>query len=160
MKTKSFALYVSAALNVALIVLVLWPAAGPDRFAIGQVAASAGAYSAAAVQTGSSRDSLWVADKASGILAVFDYSLSSKDPQPLQVGDRRNLNEDMELRQLGNLMVVPMKRSSTRSLVCVIDTDSERMVVYSYDLNDRVVEVIQRNDMRVTLGKVPATPPA
>ena len=146
MKGKSFAFYVSVAFNVALLVLVLWPG-GWERTAQAQVAARSGNLVAASIQAGSSRDALWVADRASGRLLVFDFELNAKG-DPLQVGAARDLRADLETRQLGNLMMVPMKISSSRSAVVVIDSDAQRMGVYTYDLNKRIITPLQGTDLR------------
>ncbi|MHC4713143.1 MAG: hypothetical protein ACYTAN_07715 [Planctomycetota bacterium] len=154
MKARSWTLYVSLALNVALLILVLRPASD-DRMVFGQVAASGGNFAAAASQAGSSRDALWLADRVSGTLVVYDYTLG-RDEAPLQWVERRNLRDDLELRQLSEIMVVPMNYSSSRSIVCVIDTASERMAVYSYDISNKRINAVQRNDLRIDFGKTQA----
>ncbi len=156
MKARSWTLYVSLALNVALLILILRPASD-DRLVFGQVAASGGNFAAASSQAAGSRDALWLADKVSGTLVVFDYTLGNSEA-PLQWVERRNLKDDLELRQLSEIMIVPMNYSSSRSIVCVIDAASERMAVYSYDANNKRIETVQRNDLRIDLGKTQAAP--
>ncbi len=156
MKTRSLALYGSIALNALLVALLLIP--GQDsRYAFGEVSASQGALAAASSQISSSRDAFWLADRVSGTLVVYDYPPTVGDV-PLERVERRNLREDLQQRALGPLMIVPMRTSSTRSVVMVIDTDSERMAVYSYDVSNRVINAVQRNDLRVDFGTAPELP--
>lgn len=156
MKGKSIVFYVSIALNVILLAFLAIPQA-QDRFAFGQVSSSAGALAAATSQASSSRDVLWLADRVSGTLVAYDYS-TTNDERPLQWAERRSLREDLQQRSLGPLMLVPMRTSSSRSAVMVIDSDSERMAVYRYDLQDRAIIPVQRNDLRVDLGIVQPEP--
>ena len=102
MKSKSFVLYASLALNVALLVIAFRPG-DADRLVLGQAVAKAGNYAAASSQSGSSRDAMWLADRVSGSLVVFDYALSSAADKPLQVAERRNLRQDLNVRQLGEI---------------------------------------------------------
>ncbi len=154
MKAKSLVLYLSIALNVALLVLAVRPAT-EYKIAYGQVAQNAGAYSAVSSQAGGSQHALWIADRVSGNLAVFQYELGV-DESPFQVMDRRDLREDLQERTIGNIMMISANTSSSNSVVCVIDTDSERMAVYRYDRPNRRIEAVQRSDLRIDLGMVPA----
>lgn len=156
MKRKSLALYASVMFNAVLLVLVIWPA-DSDRFVLGQVASNVGPYAAVSSQMSSSRDTLWLADRVSGMLIVFDYD-QGDDERPLQASGTRDLREDLIQRQVGNLMLISTNTSSSRSIVCVIDTDSEKMAVYTYDRGDRRIEPVQRVDLRVALGKVAPAP--
>ncbi len=152
MKAKSWALYASVAFNVVLAILLCRPG-GEERFVFGQVTASGGNYAVAASPAGGSRDALWLVDKASGTLVVFDYTIGSGEDVPLQSVEKRNLRDDLQIRQLSEILMVPVNYSSSRSVICVIDTASERMAVYRYDQNYRRIETVQRNDLRIDLGK-------
>ena len=156
MKRKSIALYASVIFNAVLLVLVIWPA-DSDRFVLGQVASNVGPYAAVSSRMSSSRDTLWLADRVSSTLVVFDYD-QSDDQRPLQVAGTRNLREDLVQRQVGNLMLISSNTSSSRSIVCVVDTDSEKMAVYTYDRGDRRIEPVQRVDLRIALGKIAPAP--
>jgi len=159
MKAKRTVLYASLALNVALLVLLAWPSAPQAQPLFAQVASRVGNYSAVSAQAGGSRDALWVADRVSGTVAVYRYEYGGDDQPPLMLMDRRDLNVDLEEAQVGNLMLISTAISSSRTVVCAIDTDSERMVVYEYDPGEEYVEVLQKNDLRVDMGKVqPAAP--
>ena len=140
MKGKSIVFYASIALNVILLAFVAIPQA-QDRFAFGQVSSSAGALAAATSMATSSMDVFWLADRVSGTLVAYDYD-QGDDEQPLQWTQRRNLKEDLEQRGIGPLMLVPMRTSSTRSALMVIDTDSERMAVYAYNFQDHTIEPV------------------
>lgn len=156
MKGKSIVFYASIALNVILLAFLAIPQA-QDRFAFGQVSSNVGALAAATSMATSSRDVFWLADRVSGTLIAYDYD-QGDDEQPLQWAQRRSLREDLEQRGIGPLMLLPMRTSSSHSAVMVIDTDSERMVVYTYNLQDRAIIPIQKNDLRVDLGKAQPAP--
>ena len=158
MKVKSTAFYASVVLNVLLLAFLAAPQAR-DRFAFGQVSSSVGAFAAASSQSSSSRDAFWLADRVSGTLVAYDYD-TTRDEMPLAWAQRRSLREDLQQRNLGPLMIVPMRTTSNRSAVMVIDTDSERMAVYTYDPQDRAIVPIQRNDLREDLGKIQVQEPA
>lgn len=155
MKTRSTALYVSVALNAVLVAAVVFLPRTRYDVAFGQVAESSGAYSAVSTKSGGgSRDVLWMADRASGRLAAYQYVLSSRAESPLQRMDVRDLRQDLLEAQVGNLLLISVGISSSNSLVCVIDTDSEKMAVYEFDPSSDTIQGIQQTDLRVDFGKV------
>jgi hypothetical protein len=163
MKAKSIALYASIAANVVLLVLAVWPKTDYN-IALGQAASTAGNYTAVASKGDSDQDVVWLANKVTGQLVVFQYQLENQD-EPIQVVGQRDLRTDLEERQVGNLLLVGSSISSMRSVVCVADTDSDKMVVYSYTRSNRLVEGVQRIDLRQYFSRqavvpTPATAPA
>jgi hypothetical protein len=143
MRKSSVALCASIVLNIVLLVLLTWP----GNFAMGEVAGVLGNYAAVSAKGGGSQDALWLANRAAGRLLVFQYKLGGRE-DAVELVDNRDLRADLELRQLGSLMLVSAAVSDSRSNVYVIDTDADRMVVYSYDRSKRLVTLIQQTDLR------------
>ncbi|MCD6405298.1 MAG: hypothetical protein J7M19_05695 [Planctomycetes bacterium] len=157
MKGKQVALYISVALNAALLVLLSVPG-DENRLVLGQVSSNVGAYAAVSSEvSGGNQDALWLADRVSGMLVVYQQRIGTRDKKPFQMMDRRSLRDDLDERQVGNLMMLTAKISSSNSVVCVIDTDSERMAVYEFDRSDRRIKPVQYNNLRVDLGKAGAS---
>ncbi len=157
MKGKQVALYISVALNAALLVLLSVPG-DEHRLVLGQVASNVGAYAVVSSEvSGGNQDALWLADRVSGTLLVYQQRIGTRSERPFQIMARRNLRSDLRERQVGNLMLVTAKISSSNSVVCAIDTDSERMVVYEFDRNARRINLVQQNNLLVDLGKAGTT---
>jgi hypothetical protein len=146
MRKSSVALCASVVLNIVLLVLLTWP----GSFVMGEVAAVVGNYAAVSANGGGSQDALWLANRAAGRLLIFQYKLGGKE-DAVELVDSRDLRADLELRQLGNLMLVTAAISESRSNVYVIDTDADRMVVYNYDRSKGLVTLVQQTDLRAAL---------
>lgn len=151
MKAKGIILYASIGLNILLLALMVWP--GGEGQA--QVAAKVGNFTAVSAKGGGSQDALWVADRVSGRLTVYQYELGARD-EPVRIVGTRNLRDDLEQRQIGNLMLISSDISSTRAAVYAIDTDSERMAIYEYNRSDLAIDGIQKRDLREDFGKTVA----
>ena len=71
--------------------------------------------------------------------------------------DVQDLRQDLDEAQVGDLFLISVGISSSNSVVCVIDTDSEKMAVYEFDGGSDIIQGIQRTYLRVDLGKVRPT---
>ena len=153
MKSKSIVLYASVAVNAALLVLLAWPRDNGLNLAFAEGAATnVGNLSAAVSRGGGEQDAVWIADRVSGRMVVYQYKLGEK-VDPIQLAGGRDLRVDLDERQIGQLMIVPANISSTRAVVLVIDTDSERIAAYEYSRSNDLLEGIQKIDLRQDLGK-------
>jgi len=160
MKAKTVILYASLALNVALLVLVAIPRS-QDNLALAQATANVGTYSAVASKGGGSQQALFIANKVSGTMVIYQWQLGAQQ-NPIQLVGVRDLKVDLNERQLGNLMLIAADISDTRSAVFAIDTDSDRCGVYEYSRSDKRVNGVQLLDLRADLSSATgaATPPA
>jgi hypothetical protein len=153
MKSKSFVLYASVALNAALLVLLAWPRGNDLNLALAQsVSTNVGNLSAAVARGGGEQDAVWIADRVSGRMVIYQYELG-ETVDPIRLVGGVDLREGLDERQIGQLMLLPSAFSSSRATVYVIDTDSERAAIYYYDRSKGVVEGVQRIDLRQDLGK-------
>ncbi len=155
MKVKSTVLYLSVALNVALLVFLVLPRSA-DNLAFANVASIVGNYAAVTARSSSSAEALWLANRATGKLVIYQHQSGFQD-NPVEIADTIDLTVDLDERQVGNLMLVATDISSSTSAVFVIDTDSEKMAVYQYDKPNRTVKGIQRMDLRTTFGRTTDT---
>jgi len=149
MKAKSTLLYVSLVLNAALLLVLAWPRP-VENLAFGQVAAQIGAYAAVSAKGGGNQDALWIANRTSGRMLVLQYQLGVQD-SPVEVVGVRDLRDDLNERQIGNLMLVTTDISASTAVVYVIDTDADKMAIYQYNRSNRAVDGIQRMDLREQL---------
>ena len=145
MRGKSIILYVSLALNVILLVLAAWPVSG-------QVPTSVGNYTAISAKGGGNQDALWLANRSTGKMVIYQYELGRQD-NPVQVVGIRDLRADLEERQIGNLMLQTAGITGSTSVVFVIDTDSDRMVVYEYNRPNLTLTALQKIDLRADFAK-------
>ena len=149
MKPRSIVLYLSLALNVVLLVLFIIPR--DDGLVFAATASSVGAYSGVSSLGGGNQDALWLANRQTGTLAVLQYRLGTSQ-NPVEVVGTRDLRSDLEVRNLGNLMLLETAVSSSSSVVFVIDTDYNRMAVYEYNRGEHIVNGIQKLDLTEVLG--------
>jgi len=156
MKARSIALYASLAANVALLVLAVWPKT-EYNIAFGQAASTAGNYCAVASGGYGDQDAVWIANRVTGQLVAFQYQLGTQN-RPIQVVGQRDLRSDFEERQIGNLLLVGSTIANMSSAVFVVDTDSDKMVVYSYNRGAAAVEAIQQIDLSKYFGSQAAAP--
>ena len=150
MRKNSIVLYASLALNVALLVLVAWP---HNEVVFGQVASTVGAYAAVSARSGAGvQDALWLANRTTGQLAIYMHVRDTASRKPIQLVETRDLRDDLDERQIGNLMLTATNVSDSRAIVFVIDTDSRRMVAYEYSHPNRTVTLLQQVDLTGTLA--------
>jgi hypothetical protein len=145
MKRRTVALYASVALNVALLVLAGWPR-NDANVVLGQTASVVGSYAAISAKGGGNQDALWLANRTTGKMVVFQYQLGSQN-DPVQIVGIRNLLADLEERQIGNLMLISTDVSTSNAIAFAIDTDSNKMAVYEYNRPNRTVDGIQKIDL-------------
>ena len=157
MKLPKAVLYMSLALNIALLIIAVQPKT-EYNVALGQTTAQGGKYAAASYKVGGSRDALWVAERDSARLLLFQYETSSSSELVMPLQASRDLRADLEQQRVGNLIMLTPSISSSRSLLCVIDTDSGRMVLYEYNTSNNIIELLQQTDLSAALGQVPARP--
>jgi hypothetical protein len=150
MKARPVALYASIAFNAALLVLVAWPR-HDSNVAFGQYGLAGGSFAAVSAKGGGSQDATWIADRVSGALLVYQYSLGAQ-ADPIALVGSRDLRVDLEEKQIGNIMLIPASISDSRGLVYCLDMDSQHMVAYEFNRSTTTVTGVQKIDLRADIN--------
>jgi len=151
MKARPVALYASIAFNAALLVLVAWPR-HDSNLAFGQYGLAGGSFAAVSAKGGGSQDATWIADRVSGALLVYQYSLGAQE-NPVSLVGSRDLRVDLEEKQIGNIMLIPASISDSRGLVYCLDMDSQHMVAYEFVRSTATVTGVQKIDLRADINE-------